>query len=468
MKPEYEVGITLTAVVATLLACQAWSADRQERSELQEPARVVEPPGRIERGEPWPAGNLVAQRFAFRLAVYHLPRPKTNVETTLAGLLAGKPVRRLAKLPEGEVTDPVVVVGQPSIDDYAPPDHLEHFARGLSNEQQRHLKDTQEVTTLTFLGPGAQAIATYRVAIGLVAALARATGGLPWDEETREVFTLDTWSQRVQAWDGDVPDMPRHVTVHMYPDGELHRLVTLGMAKFALPDVAVNQVSKANSDSMLSLINLTCQTFVERKQVAHAGRLSVALDTVKNDAFRQRSLESLETGARRRGTLLVSKVEPEEGDADNRLAELVFPGPRSSLQTRHLETITAVYGSSEDIVYVKHDQQLEAASKQARDRLMKRKAHFEQGPPLGEELLVKAPFQTPDGGTEWMWVELVSWRGKVIHGILQNDPFDIPDLKAGARVEVAEDAIFDYIWRKADGTTEGNRTSALLKGRRDE
>ena len=78
--------------------------------------------------------------------------------------------------------------------------------------------------------------------------------------------------------------------------------------------------------------------------------------------------------------------------------------------------------------------------------------------------MVKGPFKTASGGNEWMWIEVVRWKGSKIEGILENDPFQVPNLKAGARVEVEEDSIFDYIYRHADGTREGNETSALIEG----
>jgi hypothetical protein len=50
-------------------------------------------------------------------------------------------------------------------------------------------------------------------------------------------------------------------------------------------------------------------------------------------------------------------------------------------------------------------------------------------------------------------------------GILANDPFEISTLKAGARVEVTADEIFDYILRRRDGTEEGNETGKLMGAR---
>jgi len=59
----------------------------------------------------------------------------------------------------------------------------------------------------------------------------------------------------------------------------------------------------------------------------------------------------------------------------------------------------------------------------------------------------------------------VRWQGHTIQGLLDNDPFEIPDLKAGARVEVEEDSLFDYILVKRDGKQEGNETGRLMERR---
>ena len=62
-----------------------------------------------------------------------------------------------------------------------------------------------------------------------------------------------------------------------------------------------------------------------------------------------------------------------------------------------------------------------------------------------------------------MWVEVASWKGSRIFGTLQNEPFDIPTLRAGQRVEVLEDDVFDYIFTRADGSTEGNEAGKIIE-----
>src|SRR6185437_16903293 len=88
---------------------------------------------------------------------------------------------------------------------------------------------------------------------------------------------------------------------------------------------------------------------------------------------------------------------------------------------------------------------------------------FDDGLAPGEFIELKAPFRTPTGGNEWMWVEVTRWRGKTITGTLDNNPAEIPDLKAGQVVQIWQDDVFDYIRRFSDGRIEGNTTGPILK-----
>jgi uncharacterized protein YegJ (DUF2314 family) len=64
-----------------------------------------------------------------------------------------------------------------------------------------------------------------------------------------------------------------------------------------------------------------------------------------------------------------------------------------------------------------------------------------------------------------MWVEVVTWRGERVEGVLQNDPFEVSGLKAGARVTFSQVVIFDFIHYLADGREEGNETGKILARR---
>ena len=115
------------------------------------------------------------------------------------------------------------------------------------------------------------------------------------------------------------------------------------------------------------------------------------------------------------------------------------------------------------LTYVKHDEEILAARDAARAKLPQLRDNFNDGFAPGEFMFVKAPFTTTDGGNEWMWVEVIEWKGDRIRGLLQNDPFHVPELRAGAEVVVAMGDVFDYILQRADGTSEGNETGRLMQ-----
>ncbi len=125
--------------------------------------------------------------------------------------------------------------------------------------------------------------------------------------------------------------------------------------------------------------------------------------------------------------------------------------------------LAALFGSEDSIARVRHDEELLAASARARSRLPELHRAFDAGLEPGEFIMIKAPFKTPSGDREWMWVEVTRWKNSRIEGVLSNDPFEIPTLHAGQVVEVSEDDVFDYIRHHGDGSQEGNETGKLIE-----
>src|SRR5262249_46214802 len=141
-------------------------------------------------------------------------------------------------------------------------------------------------------------------------------------------------------------------------------------------------------------------------------------------------------------------------------------GPTATLQVRQNELLAHFFGSEEKVMGAHaDDEELNAARARAQRALAKLKPRMTPRPPDLDHLLVKAPFTTRTNGVEWMWVEIVRWEGKKLSGILQNDPYEVDGLKAGSRVEVEEDSLFDYMYRRADGTSEGGETTKILMAR---
>jgi uncharacterized protein YegJ (DUF2314 family) len=158
----------------------------------------------------------------------------------------------------------------------------------------------------------------------------------------------------------------------------------------------------------------------------------------------------------------------EDGDPRNRLVEIGFdryPGPDH--YARQDAMLGDLFGSEDSVMRVKHTNELLAASKAANAKLPALREAFNRGLQPGEYIQVKAPFATPDGGNEWMWVEVTSWAGDAIGGLLRNDPVSIPSLHGGQMVKVSQSKVFDYIRRDVDGHTEGNETGKILQRLQD-
>lgn len=188
---------------------------------------------------------------------------------------------------------------------------------------------------------------------------------------------------------------------------------------------------------------------------------------LQNPQFKASLKTSLREGAKEKAELSVGVGKKEEGDADNRLLEITFPGAsNTTTQARQSALLELIFGAEEDPAsIVQHDAELEAASDRARSKLPEFEERVKKGLAPGERILLKAPFERPDGGNEWMWVEVIKWKDDQIEGILMNQPVYIPDLKDGSRVCFAQKVVFDYLHYYPDGREEGNETGDIMRKR---
>jgi uncharacterized protein YegJ (DUF2314 family) len=409
--------------------------------------------------------RVYAERARFEFALYFTPDPARDPRAAFEALLPRYPSLRLGN--SGE--EPTVTVAKLDLEKYAPPsvEMLRYAGHGLSPAQTEALQHTRSVFGLDFSYRPADGFDVLREAGALMLGLARETGGILWDEETRECYTPDAWEEaRVAGWTRGVPHVPKHVTIHYYRTGEFFREVTLGMAKLGLPDVVVNDLAASYSRSIGNLVNLTCQTLAEKGRFDGPGQLTVDIATLEDATLRDSLRTSLEKGATGKADLTLVEGVREEGDADNRLLEIVFPREEGvHLQEAHDALIATLFGVSDAIQYVQHDTELLEASRTQKSKLPALAARFRRGLQPGERILLKAPFKTDGGGHEWMWVEVVVWNGERIEGTLQNTPMEVSDLKAGARVRFAQSDVFDFLHYFPDGHIEGNETGKIMAKR---
>lgn len=414
------------------------------------------------QGPVWPAPFV-----RYELAIYYADAPAREPRAALKARLsagAGLPTQ-VAELPRLAAT-PVVqaVLEQDVAGNYAPPsaEMLQKFGRGLTAAQVKALRGARQALILRFAHP--VGMAAYRTSLALVERLARDTGGLPWDEETREVFTPDAWHEhRLDGWQGPTPDVTRHIVIHAYPNRGLARAITLGMAKFGLPDLVVNDYGWSSNRAVGNLINGLAQQLAEGARPGAPGAFDLDLAALRHEGQRRQQAADLKAGALQKARLRLAETPREDGDPHNLLVEIGVAPRAGADRGALLEALLAtVYGAEDKVQDIRHDDAIREASRRARARLPALQQAFARGFRPGEFLLVKAPFPTPGGGREWMWVEVTAWRGDAIAGLLQNQPRDIPTLRSGQAVQVSQAEVFDYLLRDPGGQEEGNETGKLI------
>jgi uncharacterized protein YegJ (DUF2314 family) len=414
--------------------------------------------------------SLLHQDATFEFGVYFLPTAAADPSRAVDDAARETPGLVVA---QGEPTPATgrmqvfVALEQDVATSYAPPEgeSLRLFGRGLTSAQAEALSRSRQALRLRFRLPQGDVLPGLRAACRLVCAVARRTGGLVWDEETREVFAPDAWDERRLApWpEGTVPDVSSHVVIHSYRNDDYLRAVTLGMAKLGLPDLVVESFASSNQRGVGHLLNLTAQALMEGAAPT-GGILRLRIGDIGHAGVRTAQQAARKPHAKAEVVLRLREGRRDEGDPANRLLEIGFdeyPGP--DLRARQELLLSDLLGWEDAITDVRHDEALLAASRRARERLPAMKALVAAGLQPGQLLLVKSPFPKPGGGNEWMWVEVVAWKGRRIQGVLANEPFEVPGLRAGQEVVVDEGEVFDYVLRNPDGQEEGNETSRLIE-----
>jgi len=420
-------------------------------------------------GEVVPAGSPMDGVIRFEFAVYLVGGGSKGPQAALREEIEKnfKELKLVTEIPSAPSDMVVSVRMERNVrQKYAPPrlESLNLFGYGLTPEQAQALQTVREAMILDFAHPKAHVWDGLRTANELIEKIARDTNGLVWDEETREVFTPDAWSKRrLVSWKDTVPEVALQTVVHLYPNGEYDRAISLGMIKMGLPDVFIEAVPKFSGNQAGNIINLFDQLTAEGSSFDGSGRFTLKLQEIKNQRVREERKKALKENSTGVMYLSLKRGAAEEGDPHNRLIELSaerYDGP--DVQAKQDRMIGCFFGWSDAVRGIEHTDEVLEASRKARGKLPEIHKTFDAGLQPGEYILVKAPFRTIDNSNEWMWVEVIKWNGKKISGVLENTPDRVPQLHSGQMVEVDEREVFDYVHRFADQREEGNTTGDII------
>lgn len=341
--------------------------------------------------------------------------------------------------------------------------YLSYFGRGMSDQEREQVQAYSSAVLFDFMFPASSRDNSLIDISQIILDIASENDGYIWDSETRELFSPSEWKiYRINSWKGNVPNVKLHTVIHAYQEGEGFRAITLGMAKFGLPDLVISDFEWNDSRSISSLINLTTQHIVE--QGLDKTKLQLDIEKLKDSSFKESLVDTLYENASKSMPITLVESNAHEGDPDNYLLEFDFNQYEGkSNYSKQSSLLGQLFGWKDEVTYVKHNIMIETASLAARKKLPELKTRFNKGLEIGESISLKAPFETPSGSWEWMWVQVLSWNDGVIKGLLRNVPRDVPSLKEGDEVTIMQKDVFDYIFYNKDGTSVGNTTGEIIK-----
>jgi uncharacterized protein YegJ (DUF2314 family) len=299
-------------------------------------------------------------------------------------------------------------------------------------------------------------LATMRALATIAFELAKQQHGWVVDPDAGAAYTAAQFEKHVP---GDPIDVREVIYVHgVQGDNSQPFLDTMGMEKLGLPDLRVSAAASGQLGALTVLIDATAQQLVA-KDAAVPGPLVVDLATLPGE-WHVDEIKKAGGTAKARWQIAWAK-DPDSGEDELELVPAQGSGVEGAVAL-----IDDCFGKAPDpVAQIKaNDPELEAAAVTARADLRSRHSHFAKGVPAGEHLAIKAPFHDGDI-TEWMWVDVVAWKGDTFVGSLDNDPESVKNVKVGQTVRVKLADVADFIAVAPDGSQSGGYSVEVMKKR---
>ncbi len=451
--PESKVKDGTPRASAVEPAPEATTDDSPDDDEIIE---TIEDSARPEFAATYDAPVLGYSQFA----IFFPKKPKLAPWAALQKVTKGTKLKPFKSPAPTSAKLPVIELKEESTLDYAvvEGDSLDK-ARGVSDDDKDALPAAKTVAVFNVLTP--VSLAEQLEVARVMVALTELTGGVLWDEQTQEYFSAGAFRERrVDGWEKGVPWAALHFSVFVdAPDKGGLEFATGGLRRFGLPELELRGVSRNSRVAANRFVNLVAQALAESGEDIEPGRFTVDLAKIKHTSAVKSANDGFSDGAKKKVVIELRPI----GDGEIPRLEITFPGDGAKT-VRTERGLGTFFGAQDGVKQVKHNVELEQLSK-AQMELFRTtvKPRFQKGLKDGEVLMVKAPFTTSGGSTEWMWVEVsrISANGNIT-GLLANEPDDVPELETGAEVVVKEAQLFDWLVQEADGSTTGNKTRELI------
>ncbi|MFT5189231.1 MAG: hypothetical protein ACI957_002260 [Verrucomicrobiales bacterium] len=337
--------------------------------------------------------------------------------------------------------------------EYTPPDaeYLKHKGFGVTETEGQRIQKTASVLLMDFFIVQPDGYDYLLAANQLAIAVAEATGGFIWDEETREMYSVAAWKVKRLSAEGLVF---ANTSMHGYQlkSGNF-RMVTFGMRKLGLPDLVITEFPKAFWEPFSEMMQFLAN------QIASQGPLKPKTSWTEEE-LRTSLGQAPDSDL---PSLALVPASRDEGDPRNDLVTVDFSAyPGENYHEQQAYTVDQLFRPKGGLLDVwRQREKLMALSDQARQKLKEKKELIQNGLPEKEQLLVKAYI-----AQEYLWMRVKTWgdedkiKGFRVPNSIPGQPVPASDLQAA---EAQFDDVFDYLHILADGKEEGNETTKFIQ-----
>ena len=337
--------------------------------------------------------------------------------------------------------------------------YLTGFGYGMTEDDMVRCAASTRAYQIILTVPAGDGANAYPAFQALTLAAAQAMKSYIFDVTAKMAFTPAEYSRTLfnpSDW-----DLSRHVLVQRYPyQPGCFRVVTLGMAKFACPEVEVRDFPAKDSLLFQHLATAAATRLVAlRLQGGGTGDFpaALALDPVliKNSPSRPGKETTADAAIRIR----LEAGETAEGDTQDNIVRIVPPEDSSDdLVKWSMELSEKVLGFGLKVNYMAGGEIPAAKIQAARASLPDVRKRFLAPHSAGEEYYVKFACTVEGAGVEYNWMKVTGWDGQGVVGTLLTEPVLAKQFTAGQPLRVAEPEIVDWMIRGASGKIEGRLT----------
>ena len=370
-----------------------------------------------------------------------------------------------------EAPKPLRVMGMAGTD-FGIPDATFVELYGVGVDRPEALEKSEEVLLAWFATPRDRAGETLAVVHAAFAAAATQGGGWVEDLDTQRLYGAEAWAKldpKGPIVDWFVVDAAPQDPAN--EDGDL-RLVTRGLRRYGDFELVVENVPVEAGGDVSLVMNALADALRTRSNVPF--NLTLNTKTVRGTASfrsiapREDDPEGPLLRATFEGDITVPAQEAEAAPLAPPEEAPLAPPEEAPPMPPPVAIAAATPAPAPALPPIATDRPAPATLEDTQRLALDRFARvvvpaFQAGLPSGEAVAVKVPFPTRVGGVEYMWVELTSVRGDELAGTLLNDPYDVDGLNKGDPITLRQGEMFDYVWKKADGSREGNTTAPFLR-----